>query len=130
MGAGHCGLTDATEHSECQRLASNTSSYAIALTVQTPACCDRGDLLALLHQFMENRTYHLAFQHLLDEAFQREDGAFGLHTSATGRHDGTFWSLVGDADPEECLEIIEMCMMSIRGHAHHLRRKIGVYGQL
>ena len=107
---------------ECQDIATKTCDYAIALTHKTPAYCGHGDLLALVHQFMKNRTYNLAFTHLINRAcLCKHEGA------------GPFWSLVGGSSTvcgsqkEECLRIIEMCMDSIRNHADHLLRGMEVY---
>ena len=114
--------TDATEHIQCQDIATKTCDYAIALAWKTPAYCGREDLLALVHQFMQNRTYNLAFIHLLDRAClcEHED-------------DDSFWSLVRHSSTvcgsqkEECLRTIEVCMDAIRNHADHLLRQMEVY---
>ena len=109
--------TDATEHSQCQCIATKLCDYAIALARKTPADCGHEDLLALVHQFMQNRTYNLAFTHLLDRAClcEHED-------------DDLFWSLVCDSpQKEECLRIIEMCMDAIRNHADRLLRQMEAY---
>ena len=109
--------TDATEHSQCQCIATKLCDYAIALARKTPADCGHEDLLALVHQFMQNRTYNLAFKHLLDRAFHWEH-----------EDDDLFWSLVSDSpQKEECLRIIEMCMDAIRNHADRLRRQMEAY---
>ena len=109
--------TDATEHRECQCIATKLCDYAIALARKTPADCGHEDLLALVHQFMQNRTYNLAFKHLLDRAFHAEH-----------EDDDLFWSLVSDSpQKEECLRIIEMCMDAIRNHADRLRRQMEAY---
>ena len=114
--------TDAKEHSECQDIATKTCDYAVTLTHKTPAYCGRGDLLSLVHQFMENRTYNLAFKHLLDQVFL-----------CAHERDGTFWSHVaGSPTPcgsqrEEYLRILEMCMNAIRVQADKLQRKMEVY---
>ena len=97
--------TDATEHIECQDIATKTCDDAIALTHKTPAYCGHGDLLALVHQFMKNRTYNLAFTHLLNQALLCEHEG-----------DDPFW-----------LRITEMCMDAIRNHADHLLRGMEVY---
>ena len=96
---------DATEHMQCQDIATKTCDYAIALTHKTPANCGHGDLLALVHQFMKNRTYNLAFTHLLNQALLCEHEG-----------DDPFW-----------LRITEMCMDAIRNHADHLLRGMEVY---
>ena len=112
--------TDATEHSQCRCIATKTCDYAIALVRKTPAYCGREDLLALVHQFMQNRTYNLAFLHLLDRSIVLED-------------DDSFWALVRDSSTvgwrgrEECLRIIEVCVDDIRNHADHLLRQMEVY---
>ena len=114
--------TDATEHIQCQDIASKTCDYAIALARKTPAYCGHEDLLALVHQFMQNRTYNLAFIHLRNRAClcEHED-------------DDPFWSLVRDSSTvcgsqkEECLRIIEVCMDAIRNHADHLLRQMEMY---
>ena len=114
--------TDATEHIQCQCIATKTCDYAIALARKTPAYCGHEDLLALVHQFMQNRTYNLAFIHLLDRAClcEHED-------------DDSFWSLVRHSSTvcgsqkEECLRTIEVCMDAIRNHADHLLRQMEVY---
>ena len=112
--------TDATENKECQDIATKTCDYAIALARKAPAYSGYGDLLALTHEFMKNRTYNLAFTHLLNR-------------SLPDQPDDPFWSLVGGpsavcgSQKEECLQIIEMCMDAIRNHADHLRRGMEVY---
>ncbi len=113
--------TDATEHSECQCIATKTCDYAIALARKTPAYSGHEELLALVHQFMQNRVYNIAFIHLLDRANDSEH-----------EDDDSFWSLVRDvAHPsfwkEECLRTIEMCMDAIRNHANHLQSQMEVY---
>ena len=114
--------TDAAELSDCQDIATKTCDYAIALAHKTPAYGGRGDLLALVHQFMENRAYNLAFKHLLNQAFL-----------CAHERDGAFWSFA-DGSPmtctsqrEGCLRIIEMCTDAIRKHADHLQRKMDAY---
>ena len=115
--------TDATEHIQCQDIATKTCDYAIALAWKTPAYCGRTDLLALVHQFMQNRTYNLAFIHLLNQSCLCE------------HEDDSFWSLVSDlstvpwcrSQKEECLRIIELCMDAIKNHADHLQRQMEVY---
>ena len=107
--------TDATEHSECQCIATKTCDYAIALTRKTPAYCGREDLLALVHQFIQNRTYNLAFIHLLDRACLCE------------HEDERFWLLVRHSSKEECLQTIEVCMNAIMNHADQLLRQMEVY---
>ena len=114
--------TDATEHSECQCIATKTCDYAIALARKTPAYSGHEELLALVHQFMQNRVYNLAFIHLLDRAI----------CSREHEDDDSFWSLVRDvAHPsfwkEECLRTIEVCMDAIRNHANHLQSQMDVY---
>ena len=108
--------TDATEHSECQDIATKTCDYAIALAHKTPAYCGHRDLLDLVHQFMKNRTYNLAFTHLLNRAILCEHEG-----------DDPFWSLVGGSQKEEYMRIIELCMDAIRNHADHLLREMEVY---
>ena len=115
---------DATEHIQCQDIATKTCDYAIALAWKTPAYCGREDLLALVHQFMQNRTHNLAFIHLLNQSCLCE------------HEDDSFWSLVSDLEyvritegsqKEECLRIIELCMDAIKNHADHLQRQMEVY---
>ena len=114
--------TDATEHSACQDIATKTCDYAIALTHKTPAYCGHGDLLTLVHEFVKNRTYNLAFSHLLDQVFLFEH-----------ERDGPFWSLAGgssrvcESQKVECLAIIERCMDAIRNQADHLLHGMDVY---
>ena len=110
--------TDATEHSACEDTANKTCDYAIALAHKTPAYCPREDLLALLHQFMENRTYNLAFTHLLNQLFLSEH-----------ERDGPFWILAElELDmKQECLRIINKCMCAIRNQADHLLREMAEY---
>ena len=114
--------TDATEHIQCQDIATKTCDYAIALARKTLPYCGPEDLLILVHQFMQNRTYNLAFIHLLNRAClcEHED-------------DDPFWSLVRGSSTvcgsqkEECLRIIEVCMDAIRNHADHLLRQMEMY---
>ena len=115
---------DATEHIQCQDIATKTCDYAIALAWKTPAYCGREDLLALVHQFMQNRKHNLAFIHLLNQSCLCE------------HEDDSFWSLVSDLEyvritegsqKEECLRIIELCMDAIKNHADHLQRQMEVY---
>ena len=113
---------DATEHSACQDTANKTCDYAIALAHKTPAYCPREDLLALLHQFMKNRTYNLAFTHLLNQVFR-----------ADHEREAPFWSLAGGSlasgrpKKQECLQIIERCTDAIRNQADQLRREMDAY---
>ena len=109
--------TDATEHSACQDIATKTCDYAIALAHETPAYCGREDLLALLHQFMENRTYNLAFTHLLNQEFLSEH-----------ERDSPFWSRhLYPPGKRNCLRIIERCMDAIRDRSEHLLREMDAY---
>ena len=110
--------TDATEHSACEDTANKTCDYAIALAHKTPAYCPREDLLALLHQFMENRTYNLAFTHLLNQLFLSEH-----------ERDGPFWILAElELDmKQECLRIIDKCLHAIRNQADHLLCEMAEY---
>ena len=106
-------LADATEHSACQRTANKTCDYAIALAHKTPADCPREDLLALLHRFMENRTYNVAFTDLINQVFSGELGG---------------GSLVSDWPKKwQCLQIIERCTDAIRNQADQLRRQMDAY---
>ena len=113
---------DATEHSACQDTANKTCDYAIALAHKTPAYCPREDLLALLHQFMENRTYNLAFTHLLNQVFRAEH-----------EREAPFWSLAGGSlasgwpKKQECLQIIYRCTDAIRNRADQVRREMDAY---
>ena len=107
--------TDATEHSACEDTANKTRDYAIALAHKTPAYCPREDLLALLYQFMENRTYNLAFTHLLNQVFLSEH-----------ERDGPFWTLA-ELHKQECLRIIDKCIDAIRNEADHLLREMAEY---
>ena len=114
--------TDATEHSACEDTANKTRDYAIALAHKTPAYCPREELLALLYQFMENRTYNLAFTHLLNQVFLSEherDGSFW--SLANMNTDGPFWM------KQECLRIIDKCIDAIRNEADHLLREMAEY---
>ena len=107
--------TDATEHSACEDTANKTCDYAIALAHKTPAYCPREDLLALLYQFMENRTYNLAFTHLLNQVFLSEH-----------ERDGPFW-ILAELHKQECLRIIDKCIDAIRNEADHLLREMAEY---
>ena len=107
--------TDATEHSACEDTANKTCDYAIALAHKTPAYCPREDLLALLHQFIENRTYNLAFTHLLNQVFLSEH-----------ERDGPFW-ILAESHKQECLRIIDKCIDAIRNQADHLLREMAEY---
>ena len=100
--------TDATEHIQCQDIATKTCDYAIALARKTPAYCGHEALLALVHRFMQNRTYNLAFVHLLKQSRLCQHGG-----------NDSFWSLVQDAATvsglrEEYLRIIDGCMYAIK----------------
>ena len=107
--------TDAAEHIQCQDIATKTCDYAIALAHKTPAYCPREDLLALLYQFMENRTYNLAFTHLLNQVFLSEH-----------ERDGPFW-ILAELHKQECLRIIDKCIDAIRNEADHLLREMAEY---
>ena len=110
--------TDAADHNACLDIAIETCDYAIALTQKTPAYCPREELLGLLHQFMENRTYNLAFTHLLNQLFLSEH-----------ERDGPFWILAElELDmKQECLRIINKCMCAIRNQADHLLCEMAEY---
>ena len=114
--------TDATEHIQCQDIATKTCDYAIALARKTPAYCGHENLLALVHHFMQNRTYNLAFIHLINRAIYEDD-----------EDDDPFWSLVRDSSTvcgsqkENCLQIIEVCVDAIQNHADHLLRQMEFY---
>ena len=98
--------TDATEHSNCEDIATKMCDYAIVLTRKTPAYCGHGELLALIHQYMTNRTYNLAFAQLLDQMFPRG----------------------GDSRYEEkYLRIIEMCIVAIRNQEEVYKGRMDVY---
>ena len=121
----HCGLqkaTDATERSACEEIANKTCDYAIALAHKTPAYCPREELLALLHQFMENRTYNLAFTHLLNQVFQAEQ----VVLTCSYERDGPFW-ILAESHKQECLHIIDKCIDAIRNRADHLLLEMDVY---
>ena len=107
--------TDNSEHKACEDTANKTCDYAIALAHKTPAYCPREELLVLLHQFMENRTYNLAFTHLLNQTFLSEH-----------ERDGPFWSLA-ELHKQECLRIIDKCIDAIRNRADHLLCEMDVY---
>jgi len=109
--------TDATEHIQCQTIATKICDYAIALVRKTPVYCSHEDVLKLVHQFMQNRTYNLAFIHLLNQACLSE------------YEDGTFWNLLlwNSSQKEACLRTIEVCMDAIRNHERHLQRRMEAY---
>ena len=127
--SSYVALLDSHLHPECARIfvtiaavtqaredtANKTCDYAIALAHKTPAYCPREDLLALLHQFMENRTYNLAFTHLLNQVFLSEH-----------ERDGPFW-ILAELHKQECLRIIHKCIDAIRNRADHLLREMAVY---
>jgi hypothetical protein len=108
----------ATEHTECQGIANQICDYAIDLTNKTPAYCVRTDLLTIVHQFIENRTYNLAFTALLDESFIKR------HC----RSQDELWPFdsVGQ-QKDECLLIMDMCMHAIKNHADHLLWEVEVH---
>ena len=104
--------TDATERSACEEIANKTCDYAIDLAHRTPAYCPREEVLPLVHQFMENRTYNLAFTHLLNQLFLSEH-----------ERDGPFW-ILAESHKQECLCIIDKCIDAIRNRADHLQHEI------
>ena len=118
---------DATEHSACQDTANKTCEYAIALAHKTPAYCPREDLLALVHQFMENRTYNLAFTHLLNQAFRAEHEPEAPFWSIAGGSLASGWPHTIHTIKQECLQIIERCTDAIRNQADQLRREMDAY---
>jgi len=106
---------DATELNECEEIATKTCNYAIALAHKTPAYCGRMDLLALVYQYMQNRTYNIAFGALLDESLRCPlEDPFWLCVSTGQRY-------------EMCLRVIEMCIHANRNHAEHLLQEMTVY---
>ena len=111
---------DATEHSACQRTANKTCDYAIALAHKTPADCPREDLLALLHQFMENHTYNLAFTDLINQVLRGEPSCPRL-----GGPLASDWP-----KKWQCLQIIERCIDAISNRADQLRREMDAYRPL
>ena len=62
---------------------------------------------------MENRTYNLAFTHLLNQLFLTE-------------RDGPFWTLAA-SHQRECLCIIGKCIDAIRNRADHLVLEMDAY---
>ena len=64
---------------------------------------------------MENRTYNLAFTHLLNQVFLSEH-----------ERDGPFWTLA-ELHKQECLRIIDKCIDAIRNEADHLLREMAEY---
>ena len=75
----------------------------------------RTDLLALVHQFIENRTYNLAFSDLLNESF--------IVRHCRSRDE--LWALIGAGQENKgCLLIMDVCIDAIKNHEARLQRKM------
>jgi hypothetical protein len=99
--------TDATEHSQCNEIAAKLCSYATALAQKTSPYL-RKHLLALVYEYIQNRTYDLALKKMVRREF--EEIGHG------------FWSCV-DAGRQrsECLTLLEICTNAVTDHGQALR---------
>ena len=101
--------TDATEHSQCNEIAAKLCSYATALAQRTSPYL-REHFLALVYEYIQNRTHDLAVKNVLN-------GAFLEHHR--------FWSCVSDGSQRNaCLTIIEICSSTLHDEGQFLRDKI------
>lgn len=102
--------TDATEHSQCDEIVAKICSYANAIASKMLPYL-RDYMMELIHQYIQNRTYDLAFKSILD-------GALLEHHR--------FWSCVSDGrQRNECLNIIEICRNTLNDEGQALRDKLG-----
>ena len=103
--------TDATEHSQCQDIAAKLCHHATVLMQKTPMYIGNTDLLTLVYEFIENRTYNLAFCELLHQCL--------YHPLGIG---------VGQGEQnDECLRIIHICLEDIQDNARRLQDEMRVY---
>ena len=102
--------TDATEHSQCDVIVAKLRGYATTLA-QMIAPYRRPRLLLLLYEYIQNRTYDLAMNNLVNRVFEE-----------TG--DG-FWYWVGAGrQRRECLNLLEICTTAVTDHGQALRHKL------
>ena len=99
--------TDAAEHSQCNEIATKLCSYATALAQKTSPYI-RKHFLALVYEYIQNRTYDLALKKMVNRAFE----SIG---------DG-FWSCVGAGrQRSECLTLLGICTNAVTDHGQALR---------
>lgn len=102
---------DATEHSECQNILNKICDYTIALALKTPAYCGQADFITIVYKYIVNRTHNLAFIAILDQALVSQDST----------------RMLGGQQREECLLIVDRCLMIIQGNADQLHQAMQVY---
>jgi len=102
--------TDATEHSQCNEIAAKLSSYATTLTKKTSPYM-REYLRSLLYQYIQNRTYDLAFKKMARRQCEKiEDG---------------FWFCVGEGrQRSQCLILLKTCSKAVTDHGLTLRKEM------
>ena len=101
--------TDATQHSQCNEIAAKLCSYATALAQRTSPYL-RENFLALVYEYIQNRTYDLALKNMVNRVF--EDIGDG------------FWSGLSERQRSECLTLLEICTNAVTDHGQALRDEV------
>ena len=104
--------TDATEHSQCNEIAAKLCSYGTALAQRTSPY-RREHFLALLYEFIQNRTYDLALKNMVNRAFDHIEDAF--------------WSRLSERQRSECLTLLETCTTAVTDHGQALRNEMASF---
>ena len=104
--------TDATQHSQCNEIAAKLCSYATALAQKTSPYLRR-TFLALVYEYIQNRTYDLALKNMVNRVF--EDIGDG------------FWSGLSERQRSECLTLLEICITAVTHHGQALRDKMASF---
>jgi len=104
--------TAATEHSQCNEIAAKLCSYATALAQRTSPYL-RETFLALLYEYIQNRTYDLALKKMVNRVFE-EIG-------------DEFWSGLTERQRSECLTLLEICITAVTHHGQALRHKMASF---
>ena len=105
--------TDATEHSHCDAIVAKLYSYATALAQKTSPYL-RQHLLALLYEYIKNRTYDSAMKHLLNKSLKE-----------TG--DGVWFWVGAGPQRRECLNLLEICIKAVIETGEALREEMASY---
>ena len=113
--------TDATEHSQCNEIAAKLCSYATALAQRTSPYL-RDAFLALLDEYIQNRTYDLALKNMVNRGILERRIWSGLNEPGDG-----FWSGLNERQESECLTLLEICITAVTHGQQALRHEMASF---
>jgi hypothetical protein len=97
--------TDAAEHGQCNEMAVKLCSYATALAQRTSPYV-REHFLAVLYEYIQNRTYDLALKKVLVDI------------------EAGFWWRLSERQRSKCCTLLEICITAGTHHEQALQHKM------